>query len=217
MHPLDRYLAQYFLDSEHLAQRCGIKREELARLVEIAVIPAASYTVTDASLVTSFAMGQMEAPGATTGEYFHPSTTLWVRKALRFMKLYGWQDAHGRLRADFHRNLHAALAAINATRWRLTDCFTGDGSPIAEALRSRLDKFWLHFLRGTFGLCVAMPDSEAAIAHKETTQERLVALTENGTKADYTPAEAAQVLQLAEVYERATMPFSPVDYPISSR
>jgi hypothetical protein len=87
----------------------------------------------------------------------------------------------------------------------------------AEGLRARVESTWEHFLLGTFGLCVADPSSEAAIARKEVLQEKLTMLSDNGAKNEFSEAEARALLELIDAYAQAAMPFSPIEYAVSSR
>ena len=66
-------------------------------------------------------------------------------------------------------------------------------------------------------MCVAHPDCEAAIARKEVLQEKLVALTDNGSTSSYPNDKAQQILDLIDAFAQSAMPFSPVDYALSSR
>ena len=159
----------------------------------------------------------MPAPGAQDGEYFHPANQVWVNVARNTIAEVGRERAHGGLKNRFSTNLKSALGNLNASTWRLRDSFADDGSVLQSGLQARLDSMWDHFLRGTYGLCVADPRSEAAIAWKEVLQEKLVALSSNGTGTDYTEFEADAMLKLIDAYAQAAMPFSPIEYPVSSR
>ena len=77
--------------------------------------------------------------------------------------------------------------------------------------------FLPYFFNGTFGLCVADPSSGAGIAEKELLQERLVELTGNGSRVADTADENHKLLALIDAYARSSMPFSPAEYPRSSR
>ncbi len=77
--------------------------------------------------------------------------------------------------------------------------------------------FLPYFFNGTFGLCVADPSSGAGIAEKELLQERLMELTLNGSRLADTADENHQLLALIDAYARSSMPFSPAEYPRSSR
>jgi Family of unknown function (DUF6058) len=217
MSELDRYLAGHFLESELLAQRCEISTDALFQLIKEQLVPAPSYTVTESSRLSSFVFGQMEAKDSTNGQYFHPSTSVWIDRALDTISEWGHAEAHTKLKNQFACNLQTAFSECDRTIWRLKDTFTDTGSVIYEGLKTRTDSFWLHFLKGTFGLCVANPDSERAIMRKEILQEKLAELTQNGKKEHFTKPEAFEILALIDKYAEAAMPFSPIEYARSSR
>jgi hypothetical protein len=99
----------------------------------------------------------------------------------------------------------------------MSDAFDDDGNALETGLRARLDSAWEHFLHGTFGLCVADPGSVASIARKEVLQERLSAISNNGSRRSFDANEIPSLRALIDAYAAASMPFSPIEYPHSSR
>jgi hypothetical protein len=83
--------------------------------------------------------------------------------------------------------------------------------------REKAQAFLPYFFDGTCGLCVADPSSGAGIAEKELLQERLMELTLNGSRVADTADENHKLLALIDAYARSSMPFSPAEYPRSSR
>jgi hypothetical protein len=217
MNDLDCYLYQFFLNSEQLATTCGLSPERLSQLVADELIPAPSYIVSESSVISSFVFGRMEAKGAIDGQYFHPTTSVWVNKAIYAISEFGQAGAQIELKRQFTKNLKMALSELDKSIWRLRDSFTDDGAVIEEGLQARIDSIWEHFLKGTFGLCVAKPDSERAIARKEILQEKLTELTENGKREHFSKTEVPYFLALIDDFAKATMPFSPIEYSKSSR
>jgi len=181
MTDLDIYLTAHFLDAPRFAASCGITVDELDELIQMRLVPAPSYTVTEAGTVSSFVFGTMESKGTVPGRYFHPVQVVWIDRARSVCATHGPHAAYQELKERFVRNFQAALASLNATTWRLMDSFNDDGSPISVGLDARTDSAWKHFLHGTFGLCVASPISEAAIARKEVLQEKLIQLSGDGS------------------------------------
>jgi Family of unknown function (DUF6058) len=216
MTDLDRYLAQYFLNVEQFAAHCGLELDELRDLIRRKLVPAPSYVVRDGMLL-SYVFGAMPAPGAVEGEYFHPAMSVWVAKARHDLAARGAEGAQERARRGFTDDFATALRELNTTLYRLTDAFDATGRPLATGLSARLESAWEHFLHGTFGLCVANPESARDIARKEVLQEQLTALTDNGAKRTFAGDEAAAVQRLIDQYVRASMPFSPIEYSRSSR
>jgi hypothetical protein len=213
MSELDEYLKSNYLSTEQFACACGISIAELNELIQLQLIPEPSYTVTENSTVKSHAFGEMSAPGSTPGCYFHPGNRTWVEIARRAE----FKHDPEALKDRFARNFSAALLELDKTTWRLTDSFDDNGEIIYDGLQSRIEKTWRQFLLGTFGLCVAKPTSEKQIARKEILQEKLTSLTENGSRHANLSIDQNALLELIDQYAASSMPFSPIEYPHSSR
>ncbi|MBA5639971.1 hypothetical protein H3H37_23195 [Duganella sp. LX20W] len=217
MSELDVYLSQYFFDTEQMATACQLPVAELLALVRERLVPGPSYVVANGTTLKSYVFGEMATSGAKDGSYFHPATAVWVERAMQTIAKVGREQAGVALRARFAERMQDALARLNGSTWRLPDCFAEDGSVIAEGIARRMQSIWAHFIHGTFGLCVANPVSEADIARKEVLQEKLTVLSVNGTRFAYSADEALAMLDLIDAYADSAMPFSPVEYAVSSR
>ncbi len=217
MSELDVYLSQYFLDTEQMAAASGLPVAALLTLVRERLVPGPSYVVANGATLKSYVFGEMAAGAAKEGCFFHPATAVWVDRAIHVIAEVGREQAGTLLRARFAERMQAALAELNDSTWRLPDCFAEDGTTIPDGIARRMQSIWAHFMHGTFGLCVANPVSEMAIARKEVLQEKLTALSANGTRFAYTADEALAMLDLIDAFADSAMPFSPIDYPISSR
>ncbi|HJU99878.1 MAG TPA: DUF6058 family natural product biosynthesis protein [Burkholderiaceae bacterium] len=217
MSELDIYLSQHFFDTEQMANASRLPVAAFLALVRERLVPGPSYVVANGTTLKSYVFGEMATGGAKDGSYFHPATAVWVERALQTIAKVGREQAGVALRARFAEQMQAALAELNESTWRLPDCFADDGSVIREGIAKRLQSIWAHFMHGTFGLCVAHPESEAAIARKEVLQEKLTVLSANGTRFAYSADEALVMLDLIDAFADSAMPFSPVEYPVSSR
>jgi GNAT superfamily N-acetyltransferase len=218
MTELNIYLSHHYLNEAQLSSVAAISLDELNVLIEGQLVPAPAYVVSDHGTVRSFVFGEMAAPGARPGRYFHPAQVHWIAVAREAMASGGaLHDVQAHLKAQFTARYAAALANLDLTTWRLHDSFDGHGTPIPDGLLARTDSAWTHFLNGTFSLCVANPVSEAQIACKEVLQEKLGYQSENGGKMGFTHQEASELAALIDAYAAAAMPFSPVEYALSSR
>lgn len=217
MSNLNDYLAKYYLNAQQFSAACNINGDELRGLIAAQLIPEPSYIVTESATIKSFAFSEMPAPDAKPGEYFHRESTVWVARAIATIASDGQAKAYEILKSNFLRNFATALKELNTSTRRLTDSFDEIGAAIQAGLDARCATAWKYFLNGTFCLCVAHPVSEAAIANKEILQEKLTALSENGQKTEFTEAEVQVIFPLISSYAAAAMPFSPVEFSISSR
>lgn len=216
MSELAAYLAKHYLNEQQLAAAAALTVAQLDELIAWQLMPMPAYEVRDGRLC-SFVFGDMAARGASSGRFFPPAQLAWISLARQARAQADVQQAQAQLQQQFAARYGAALATLNLTTWRLPDCFDDTGAAIAEGLRARTDSAWMYFLNGTFSLCVANPVSEAHIATKEVLQEKLVQLSDNGSKTSYTAQELALLPALIDAYAAAAMPFSPVEYAKSSR
>jgi hypothetical protein len=216
MQPLNAYLARHFFTNAQLAAASAVSCTELDDLLSRSLIPAPSYVVKN-SKVRSIVFGETSAPGAVDGQYFHRHGVSWVKRAAECRTRLSGELAYQELRSRFRDNLREAFVELDRTVWRLPDCFRYDRSFIEAGFAARFESIWTHFQNGTYGVCVAQPDSELAIARKEVLQEKLVALTANGARILFPGDERAVVAQTIAEYAAACSLFSPVDYARSSR
>ncbi|GAC20375.1 DUF6058 family natural product biosynthesis protein [Paraglaciecola arctica] len=217
MNDLQNYLDHHYQTSELFANTCAISPEELDILLSQQLIPAPSYNVISDKKCISQAFGELNSTGLRIEKYFHPGNKFWVTLAVETKTKVGSVQAHADLKERFKQNFAAELKILNCKIFPLQDSFTENGSIISDCLGARTDVAWDYFLKGVFSLCVADPSSVQSIATKEVLQEALITLTQNGVKTDFNMEEKNHILNLIDQYEQAAMPFSPVEYPTSSR
>jgi hypothetical protein len=217
MSALSDYLQRYYLDAAGFAAACSISTGQLEQLLREGLVPAPSYEVSGDGRLLSPAFGEFDASGCAPGRYFHPGNAVWVALALEVRNRLGPERARAELEQRFQDNFRAALAELDRDLLRLPDAFADDGSVLAAGLDARARGAWEAFERGIYGLCVADPASEQSIARKEVLQEALARVDEEGEAALAAHGGRQRVLELVEHYARAAMPFSPPEYPRSSR
>ncbi|MBA3666544.1 MAG: hypothetical protein H0W65_02320 [Sphingomonas sp.] len=200
MSTMRNYLDRYFREASVIAEGSGLSVDELDRLVAAGAVPAPSYTVL-ANRIVSAAFGDLPNDGVPAGRYFAPSQKQWLDRA----------SGGASLEPAFREEMARALADADRTIHRLPDAFDEDGEPL-PGLAARLDSMWGYFLDGVFALCVAESGSVRSIARKEVLQEKLSALCEGAE-----PLDREGLAPLIDQYASAAMPFSPAEYPHSSR
>ncbi len=217
MSKLEDYLQNRFLSIDQLADASGTSVQVIESLISEELIPGPTYVVSNRGKIRSNLFGEMEAEGTTPGRYFHPASIVWIGVANEILLDHKGQDARNEMKGRFTERFCAALSVLNETCWRLEDCFSDSGAPLVAGLDARAESTWVHFLQGTWGMCVANPVSEKAIAEKAVLQEKLIALSQNGTRGEYSEAEARLLREVIDSYESASMPFSPAEYELTSR
>ncbi|MGN7832435.1 DUF6058 family natural product biosynthesis protein [Pseudoxanthomonas sp. 22568] len=218
MNRTDAYLRHHYWTDTQLANACGLTLEQLDALLAEDLVPAPSYVVSADGTLHSAAFGEFPQTGATPGRYFHPGTVAWVTRAQEARAQGGAEAARATLEQRFRHGFAAALAGLDRELARLPDSFDDHGTPIAAGLDTRTAGAWDAFRQGIFGLCVADPATEQAIATKEILQEALTTLRERHLRdAPGADIDRTAALALIQRYARAAMPFSPLEYPRSSR
>jgi len=195
--PLKTYLQTHFVTRSALAELCEVSAKRLDALIASGAAPQPTYVCGD-GLIRSAVFGALPADTGIEGEYFRPEYVRWIQIAD--------SAPSGHEREALVNALSAELEAALATAM-------GDDT----STKARAAEFLPFFFDGTFGLCVADPSSGAGIAKKELLQERLVALTGNGSRIAETDDENRQLLALIDAYALSSMPFSPAEYSRSSR
>ncbi len=217
MNSLEIYLTDYYQTAHQFADTCAITTDELAALVNENLVPKASYTILEGGKLISQAFGELRIQDSKPGQYFHPGNAVWVARALEAKGKLGAEKAHLELKKRFKNNFATALKELDQSTFRLPDSFTDSGEIRAKGLALRTGQAWDAFLAGVFSLCVADPSSERSIARKEILQEALTELSVGGEKTDFSEDSKGDLLKLVEQYAQSAMPFSPPEYPGSSR
>jgi hypothetical protein len=221
MNSTQAYLDQYYLNQTRFALHCELSPQDIEELVAAQLIPAPSYQVSDSGRCKSVVFGELIDPDSVeelkAGIYFHPAAATWTRYAFNTLQRHPENEAQSIVKRRFTEEFMQTLAIKNNSTYRLKDCFDEIGSAIATGITQRVNTNWQHFLNGVFSLCVAKPDSIANIVHKEILQEKLSAITNNGSRVDYQNEDLTALKKLIDDYADSTMPFSPLEYPRSSR
>lgn len=210
------YLQDYFCDETSLARLSNIDVDRLRMLVAEGMVPDAAYVVANGR-IASHVFGHWDAPGAPSGRWFSRANAAWIQRAIAVIAEQGQDAAKVALKVRFECNYREALRASHTKEGPLPGLSQGDGGFDDAGFDAQFDAVWAHFLAGTFSLCVRDAVDESRIATKEALQLRLSAATDGGTRTRYSDAETRNVRSLIARYIEASMPFSPIEYPLSSR
>lgn len=221
---LQTYLSQHFLNTTQLTHNLAISVEQCEQAMAAGLFPAPSYVATDGCL-HSVVFGQFEVPGLTPNIYVHRDLQPWMQSALNLLLKYEISVAKALLEQEFKREFGQALQHLHTHCWPMPDAFQEDGSVHQSGLEVRCERAWEYFYNGTFGVCVTHPTSAPAIAEKEILQEKLMYLIEQQNEqhdeqhdpSTCSPEAVQAILSLIRDYEEICMPFSHLEYPLSSR
>ena len=215
-HDTQAYLDAHFLRIEEMAAAAGIAPRRLRELVDAGLVPAPSYVARGPELVSA-AFGSLACAGLAAGEYMHRGMQAWIAAAFEAIREHGDAGANAALRRAFATELGAALSALRRQGLSAPDGLDANGQADDAALDAWIDSLWQAHMQGIFGVCVRNPGDIAAIANKETAQALLGRLTDNGDRQVYSAEEAARLRALIARYAEACAPFTPLEYPRSSR
>ena len=210
------YLHTHFLRIEDMAHVGGTTPARLRELIDACLVPAPSYMVRDAELVSA-AFGPLPCAGLVAGDYMHREMSGSIRAALDALREHGEDGAAAALRESFATGMRTALLALQRDGVQAPGCFDADGGTDDKALAALIDSQWKAHLQGIFGVCVRHPGNLAAIAEKETSQALLGQLTDSGARREYSAGEAVVLRSLIARYAQACSSFAPPEYPRSSR
>ena len=194
---LDDYLKTRFVQKQRFVDLTGISLERLDQLIEAGAVPCATYKSNGHS-IESHVFGEIDGHDSSPGEYFRPECVRWAKIAD--------QAPEGLERSS----------VLDVLTQELRTALTSYGHSPA-AVQTKIQDYIPYFLDGTFGLCVADPSTGAGIARKETLQEMLTEITDNGSNPSPAGMARDELLQLIDDYAASSMPFSPAEYPRSSR
>ena len=219
MDSIESYLREHFLSAAQFAECCDVASDELTALVADALVPGPTYRVDAEGNMHSLAFGTIPTAGAPAGQWFNAHGANWVARARQALTAHAGDRGNAALalKEDFHDRYRAALVAEHEAHGPIPGFVDQDNRFDFAAFEQAFPGIWKHFLAGTFGLCVSEPVSETRIAAKEATQARLTRATDNGQRRDYSPTDAEAVRRLIDRYVETSMPFSPAEYPLSSR
>ncbi|MBA3832844.1 MAG: hypothetical protein H0X34_13310 [Chthoniobacterales bacterium] len=203
---LTGYLAAYFCSLDDLAYMTESTVAQIEKLIANGFVPRCSYEITSDRQLVSFVFGSIPGASAPMGRYFALSNAVWIRRALALSKGNRLETAQAQFEARFKKKY---LGALRARSPRADTAETNWQDQLGNTLK--------HFRAGTYGLCVRDCVSVDRIARKQTVVEQLERLTAGGTRHDFDASEAREVRLAIIEYNAIAMPFSPLDYSLSSR
>ena len=204
------YLDRHFCTKQEMAELAKVSTAQLDELIVAGTAPRPSYVVTGNSL-TSAAFGELSCEGLRDGEYYRRAAATWVERAAK----YGPANAET-FYAFLKQELGAQLQNANSSILRLSDAFDDTGTPISEGLSSRLNAMVSAYSSGIFSICIAEVGESAGIVRKEILQEKLQRLFDKPA-TNAMKSERDKILRDVAGYADACMPFTPIEYPTSSR
>ena len=212
-----QYMDKHFVEENKLADTLKISTSKLLKYTELGVIPSYSYHIISENLVETVVFGKLQIEQGITGKYYSKSVQHWFNKAQKVVDHYPSDQIRKQLQNRFQLEYTQQIKQLPKLTQLFPELFDDHGTLIEAQLKNKAEQTWNDHLNGSYGLCVVNPNSVSAIIEKQIAVRRLASVTDNGNKQKFNSAQLAEFLVAAEEFDRVAMPFSPADYPLSSR
>ena len=216
---LETYLDEMYVSIDDLSEKSGLSTETLEELIKVGCIPGPSYELRQREEIYAFINDDVNTLSVrTTERYFARDSVAWLQAIKPRLENMSPSDLSPMLMAELREVFKEGLFMHGAPEIEYENIISRSGD-IDEAGFERHfeDYIWPHWLNGTWGICVYGADSMQNVARKTIAVERMRALTDNGSKTDYSAEEAKLVKSAIEEYNAIVPPFSPHDRHESSR
>ncbi len=211
------YMNEFFIEENRLALTFKISRSQLLRYIETGAIPNYSYHIINCNLVETTVFGKLKIDQGIPGKYYSKSVQHWFTKALKVIELYPTDQIGEQLQNEFQLEYSQHIKQLLQFKQLFPELFDDKGIFIESLLKKKAAQTCSEHLSGAYGVCVVNPNSVSAIIEKQIAVRRLTSVTENGNKQKFSDQQQTEFLRAAERFDQVAMPFSPADYPHSSR
>ena len=212
-----QYMDKYFVEEKKLADTLKISTSQLLKYTELGVIPSYSYHIISEDWVETVVFGKLQIEQGIPGKYYSKSVQHWFNNAQKVVEHCPSDQIREQLQNQFQLEYSQQIKQLPKLTQLLPDLFDDHGILLEALLKNKAEQTWNDHLSGSYGLCVVKPSSVSAIIEKQIAVRRLANATENDNKQKFNSAQQAEFLMAAEKFDQVAMPFSPADYPLSSR
>ena len=212
-----QYMDKYFVEKTKLANTLNISTSQLLSFTELGVLPNYSYHIKNSNLVDTVVFGKLNIEQGIPGKYYAKSVQQWFNKAQKVVAHYPGNQVREQLQHQFEFEYSQQIKTLPQLIQLFPEIFDDHGTVLDTQLKMQAEETWNDHLNGSYGLCVVKSDSVSAIIEKQIAVRRLASATENGHKQKFNREQQTEFLQAAAEFDKIAMPFSPADYPLSSR
>ena len=211
------YINRYFISEEKLQELLGLTHELFLKYQKLGAIPKCSYHILNNHQVSTDIFGEREITGGVPGKYYPKAVVDWVNRAKSVLEMLPEEEIENRLKENFYSDYISVFKQLKDLKMLYPHFFNSEDELLIEPLEKQAESTWKEHLKGTYGICVVNPIDVSAIIQKQVAVTRLIQITDNGQKAEFSKEEKEAFIDASKTYDKAAMPFSPVDYPTSSR
>lgn len=190
------YISEHYIGIDELSKLSGASRERIEELVATRCIPPHSYELNLQATVTS-AFGRYQLNDEPV-RFYHRSLADWIHVAETLASKHPLAEVSRLVQEKFAADIKTVL---------------GDRPWPWER---QIDHAWDFLMDGSFSLCV----KELSVEHmmtKELARATIRSIVKPDPDHQLSPNERNMLVETLQDYDSVTLPFSPHEYPESSR
>lgn len=211
------YLTTHFCELDELATLANTPSEVIKTYINLGCIPDFSYRLETSMRLFSNLFGDI-ADGENDFHYFYArNNTAWITRANNIAARHGIDNVARVLTDEMRIRFKKLFIENNAYLYGFEYLFDINQTLLDDVFEKEFQEILFYWRNGTYSLCVKNMVNEDRLFHKKLTQRWLKKLTHDGTKKEYTSEEKANLKIALAKYEEYIMPFSPFEYPMSSK
>lgn len=219
MYPLRYHVRQYlhnhFVTLSQVAEESHVSPERVLTLVEHRCIPRHAYEWTEKVCIRNGVFGEHVLQEEAT--LFYPrASVLLVLRAEDFARTQGLHEVASAMKTWMKEHFQKRFQSLAEARVAFPHCFLKNQLD-PQAFARQFEEVYRDWIDGVHGICVTDAASPATVATKEVLQTYLSLQTANGTRTEFTSEERERLTAAVEQYAQVLMPFSPHEYPRTSR
>lgn len=211
------YLTNYFCQIDELAELSKTKANIIKHYIKIGCIPDYSYRIKIPLELSSALFGELIHNPDQYYYFYAKGNVNWIHRANKLVEEYGVEECTNQLINEMRIKFRQLFIENKTYLYGFDYLFDNEQSINEVAYEREFQDILLYWRNGTYGLCTQNMINEESLFHKKLTQKWLKKITQDGSKKIYSAYEVEELKMALMKYESCLMPFSPLDYPLSSR
>ena len=216
---LDAYLDERYVSLEQIAEKTGMDDRLLEELIETGCMPGPSYELRCREEMYAYINGGINTISVrTVARYFAADVIPWIDSIAPRLNDASADELAPVLKSELRAAFRDGLVQHGGAAIEYEGFMGSTGEMDLSGFDAHFEEYiWLNWRAGTWGICVYGSEHMRNVARKTIAVNRLKLLTDDGTKASYSPDEARGVCAAMVEYDSIVPSFSPHDRHDSSR
>jgi len=201
------YIRQHYLSFDEVSRQTGLSIPAIQDLIDKGLIPDASYTIEQQTVITS-PLGDQTRQCSKT-KYFPKGITHLIVNIIA-------QPEHAPCKAVFKQNFRRLLISHPDRLFAYGNIFGRDGELLEAEFEQAFESEWQAYTAGIYGICT-LSFTEEDIVRKEIAVKKLIHFHETHNHKLLDEAEKQVFLELVQEFDTVAAPFAPYQRAASSR